>query len=71
MGEEKQPLRIEISYKTVVFTAGFLIGLWFLVQIRQILVLVFLSIILLSALLKPVEWLNARRIPRVIAVLLV
>lgn len=71
MAEEKQPLRIEISYKTVIFTVGFLIGLWFLAQIRQILVLVFLSIILLSALLKPVEWLNSRHIPRVIAVLFV
>lgn len=71
MGEEKQPLRIEISHKTVVFTVGLLIGLWFLVQIKEIIVLVFLSIILLSALLKPVEWLNARHVPRVISTLLV
>ncbi|MBI3282746.1 AI-2E family transporter [Candidatus Curtissbacteria bacterium] len=71
MGEEKQPLRVEISYKTVIFTVAFLIGLWLTVTIRQILVLVFLSIILLSALRKPVEWLNSKRIPRVLSVLIV
>ena len=48
-----------------------LVGLWFIIQIRQIIILVFLSIILLSALLRPVEWLNARKIPRVLSVLLV
>lgn len=71
MAEEKQIQRIEISYKTVVFTVGVLIGLWFLIEIRQIIVLVFLSIILLSALRKPVEWLNSKRIPRVLSVLIV
>lgn len=68
---QEQPLRIEISYKTVIFTVGVLVGLWFLIQIRQILILVFLSIILLSALRKPVEWLNSHKIPRVLSVLIV
>ena len=71
MPQDNTPLRIEISYKTVIFTVSVLIGLWFLIQIRQILVFVFFSIILLSALLKPVEWLNVRRIPRVLSILFV
>lgn len=71
MTQEKTPIRVEISYKTVVFTVTFLIGLWFLIQIKEIITLIFLSIILLSALLKPVEWLNSRRVPRILSVLLV
>lgn len=71
MTEDKSPIRVEIYYKTIVFAVAFLIALWFLLQIREIIILLFLSIILLSALLKPVEWLNARRVPRVLSVLLV
>ena len=71
MAEAKSPIRIEISYKTVVFTVAFLIGLWFLVQIREIIIIIFLSIIFLAALLKPVNWLSTRKIPRVISVIIV
>lgn len=71
MPEQKDLIKVEISHKTVIFTVAFLIALWFLVQIKQILILVFLSIILLSALLKPVEWLSARRVPRLLSVLVV
>lgn len=71
MTGEKAPLRIEISYKTVIFTVSVLVALWLLIQIKQIIVLIFLSIILLSALLSPVDWLNAKRIPRVLSVILV
>jgi len=71
MAEQKTPIKVEISYKTVIFTVAVLISLWFIVQIRQIIILIFLSVILLSALLKPVEWLHAKKIPRVVSVLLV
>ncbi len=71
MNEEKIPIRVEISYKTVIFTLAVLIALWLIIQIREIIVLVFISLILLSALLRPVEWLNARKIPRVISALIV
>jgi predicted PurR-regulated permease PerM len=71
MTESRPPIKVEISHKTVIFTVAFLIGLWFLLQIREIIILIFLSVILLSALLRPVEWLNARRLPRVLSVLLV
>jgi len=71
MIEDKIPTRIEISYKTIVFAVLLLIGIWFFIQIKEIIILVFLSIILLSALLKPVEWLHTKRIPRVLSVLIV
>ncbi len=69
--ENKAPIRVEIYYKTVLFTVAVLIGLWFLFQIKEIIVLVFLSAIFLSALLKPVEWLNSKGLPRVLAILVV
>lgn len=71
MVDTKTPVKVEISYKTVIFTAAFLIGLWFLIQIKDIIILVFLSTILLSALLKPVEWLASKKIPRVLSVVIV
>lgn len=68
---ERSPIKVEISHKTVIFTAAFLIGLWIIVQLKEIIIFLFLSSIVLSALLKPVEWLNIRGVPRVIATLLV
>ena len=71
MPQDNSPIRIEISYKTVIFIVAVLVGLWFIIQIFDIIILIFISIILLSALLRPVEWLNSRKIPRVLSVLLV
>lgn len=61
--------RVEISYKTIIFTVSFLLGIWLLFQIRQIITLIFLSIILVTLFLKPVNWLHARKVPRLVAVL--
>src|SRR3989344_3709328 len=44
MKEEKTSLRIEISYKTIIFTALFAIGIWFLILIKEIIILVILVI---------------------------
>lgn len=63
--------RVEISYKTIIFSIAFLLGLWLLYYIRDVIILIFLSIIFLSALLKPVNWINARGIPRVISIIIV
>ena len=71
MDDKNAPIKIEISYKTVIFTEAFLAGLWLIVQIRDIIILVFISILLLSALLKPVEWLTKRKVPRLLSVILV
>lgn len=71
MADINTPQKIEISHKTVIFTVLFLISLWLLFQIKDLIIMVFISIILVAALLKPVEWLSARRIPRAVSVLLV
>lgn len=65
------PLKIEISNKTLIFIAAFLIGLWLLAKLISIIIVLILSFILLSALLKPVQWLTSKRIPRVVSVLII
>jgi len=70
MAEPKNTVRIEISSKTVIFIIGVIAGTWFLIQIKEIIILTFIAVIILSALLKPVEWLTAKGIPRVLSVIL-
>lgn len=63
--------KIEISHKTIIFTVFFLIGIWFLVQIKDILFLLFISFILMAALRPWVDGLMRVRVPRIVAILLV
>lgn len=61
--------KIEISYKTVLFTLGVLGLVWFIVQISDILLLLFVSVILASAFHSPVNWLVKKKIPRPLAII--
>lgn len=61
--------KIEISHRTIIFTIVFLVGLWFLLQIRDILYLLFISFIFMTALRPFVEWVARFRIPRVLAII--
>lgn len=70
MKESKVPVRVELSYKTVLFTIATVLALWFLFLIKDIIILIFLSIIVVAALLKPVEWLHSKKVPRTLAVIL-
>lgn len=63
--------RIDISSKTVFFIAAFLILLWVIFQILDIILLFFVSFILMSALTPLVNKLVHWKIPKVLAVLLV
>lgn len=63
--------RIEISYKTILFIASIIIGLWFVTQIRDIIITLFVSFILVSALNGLVIKLVKVRIPRIIAIILI
>ncbi len=71
MKSEGQIVRVEISYKTILFSVALLIGIWFLVTVKEVIIFLFLSIILLSALHRPVQWLNSKRIPKVISAILI
>lgn len=63
--------KIEISHRTIVFTVVFLLAIWVLFQIRDILFLVFIAFLLMTALRPMVDWLSWTRIPRVFAILLI
>lgn len=61
------PTRFEITIKTVLFSLAMVAGLWILVQIRDILYLLFIAFILMSALRPTVDALERRGIPRLLA----
>ena len=63
------PTKIEITAKTFLFGIGIVLGFWFLVQIRQVILLLFISLILVSALHSSVDWLEKRRVPRVLGII--
>lgn len=65
------PRKIEISHRTIVFTALFGVALWFVAQIRDVLLMLFVAVILMSALTPVVDRLERWRLPRSLAILLV
>ncbi len=65
------PKKIEISHRTIIFTVFFLLLLWVLFQVREIILMLFVSIILMSAFNPAVDWLGKLRLPRGIAILIV
>lgn len=65
------PAKIEISHKTIIFTVIFLLLLWFIREIRDILYLLYISFILMSAVRPMVDAFERLRIPRVISILVV
>ncbi len=62
------PKKIEISYKTIVFTAALWIFLWFVYSIRDLLVMVFFSFVLMFAINPLVDTLQKLRLPRGISI---
>jgi len=65
------PTRIEISYKTVLFIAAFIALIWFILQVREIIFLIFVAFILMTAIRPSVEKLAQYKIPRALAVFLI
>src|SRR3990172_10161280 len=65
------PRKIEISHKTVIFTVIFLILLWFLFYIRDIIIIFFVAVLIMAILNPWVSKLSKYKVPRAISVLLV
>lgn len=63
--------KVEISHKTIVFTLLLLASIWFILQIGDLLLLLFISFILMSGLRPLVDGLERKRVPRIIAILLI
>jgi predicted PurR-regulated permease PerM len=72
-----EPKRIEISYRTVVFSLGLVAGLGLLYSLRQIVVYVLVAVVLMTALsptvdkLENLEIAGKRRLPRPVAILVI
>lgn len=64
------PRKVEISHRTIIFIAFFLISLWLFFQVRQIILLVYISSILMVAVNPLATRLEKFRIPRSWAILL-
>ncbi len=67
----KQNTRIEISPKTIIFTVGFLISLYIIYLIKDVLFGIFVSILLMTALNPLVNRLQRRGLPRGLSISLV
>ena len=63
------PKKIEISHRTIIFTVLFLLALWFLYFIKDIIFAIFVSILVMSIFNPLVTRLTNWKIPRFIAVL--
>jgi len=63
--------KIEISHRTIIFTVLFLIGIWFLYQIRHVILAIFISVIFMSALNPTIDRLERFKLPRWVAIALV
>jgi len=63
--------KIEISYRTIVFTVLFLIGLAVLWQLRGLILMIYLCFLFMEALNPAVLWFQKIKIPRVVAILIV
>src|ERR1035437_871274 len=62
--------KVEISHKTVIFTVLFLLGLWFLYFIHEIILQLFVAMLLMTILEPLVSLLTKIKIPRAISFLI-
>lgn len=65
------PRKVEISHRTIIFVVLLLAGLWFLLQITDVIFIVFVAFIIMSALKPLVDRLQKLKIPRGLAILLI
>lgn len=64
------PRKIDISHKSVVFITLFILGLWALYLIRDLLIIIFVAIILMSALSPLLNYFTSVKVPKALAILL-
>ncbi len=65
------PTKIDISHKTIFFIAGLIGALWVILQIKDVILLLFVAIIFMSALSPFVDRLVSWKVPKPLAILLV
>jgi predicted PurR-regulated permease PerM len=62
--------KVEISHRTVIFTVLFLLGLWLLYFVRDIILQLFVALLIMTILEPPVALLTRIKIPRALSVLI-
>lgn len=62
------PRKIDISHKTIIFITVFILALWLTFLIRDLLLILFVALILMSALSPMVKFLNKYKIPKAIGI---
>jgi predicted PurR-regulated permease PerM len=63
--------KIEISHRTIIFTVFFLIGMYFLFLIRDIIAVIFISILFVAALNPLITLLEKFKVPRGLSIIIV
>lgn len=69
ISKSNMPRKIDISHKTIIFIALFILGLWVTYLILDLLLLLFVAVILTSALTPLVEFLRRLKFPKVVAII--
>jgi len=62
---------IDISTGAIIRTIAIVLGLWFLYLVRDILALLFLSVILTATLGPAIDWMGKRKVPRSLGVIII
>lgn len=62
---------IEISTGTIIRALLIILGLWFLFLIKEIISLLFISLVIVSSIEPAINWMHVRKIPRSLGVILV
>ena len=63
--------KIEISQKTIIYTFSLILSLWFLYQVRSIIVLLFIAFILMTAVTPVIKLASKIKIPTIVVMLVV
>lgn len=61
--------KVEVSHRTIIFTVFFLIFLWFLYQVRQVILLFYISVVFMAALNPLVDRLEKIKVPRTLSII--
>lgn len=60
--------KIDISHRTIIFITAFILGLWLIYLIRDLLIILFVSMILMSALSPVVRFLTKLKLPKALSI---
>lgn len=65
------PTKIDISYKTIIFVTVFILGIWLIYLIRDLLLILFVAVILMSALSPVVHFLTQFKLPKALGIAII